>query len=718
MELGAEKRSQTGGLSRVMSRSQDIRNTADIFSRQELATILDSMQDTFYRTDIEGVLVYMSRSVKHLLGYEPAELIGTNLSDLYVEPTGRENFISAFQASNGNIEGYEAALYHKDGHIVWVSTNAHYYRDTNGEVLGLEGLTRDLTQSILQTQELNRLKSTLDKTLDCVFMFEPDTLKFFYLNEGAIKQVGYSSKELLQMTPVDIKPDYNEAQFRALIQPLLDGRKDSLTFETVHRHKDGHNLPVEIFLQYVKPTNETPRFVAIVRDLSERIEAQERLRHLAHHDSLTNLPNRLLFMDRLEHALARRQNGGEIAVLFMDLDRFKVINDTLGHASGDKVLQLLGERISGCVRKGDTLARISGDEFAIILEDTVSTEAVVSVARHILDELTKPFVVENHDLFVTTSIGISMSPDDGEDSQTLLKHADIAMYRAKDLGRNTYRFYSPDMSSKAFERLNLEISLRYALEREQFRLFYQPQYDVITGKVIGVEALLRWQHPDLGLVAPNDFISTLEETGLIVPVGEWVLYTACMQAREWQKKYDKKLRMSVNLSAHQFNDVELSSMVEYCLQRSQLPASTLELEITESVIMQDKKRIGRTFQTLEDLGVRFAIDDFGTGYSSLSYLKRFPIDTIKIDRSFVRDVCSDSDDAAIVSAIIAIAKSLNMEVVAEGVETESQLDFIKRQDCFVMQGFLFGEPVMAEKIDILLADTFSTRSDKGYRQIK
>ena len=702
--MSAEKKSQIAGVNPAISPFQDIRHTADIFSKQELATILDSIQDTFYRTNKEGVLIYMSRSVKHLLGYDPAELLGTRISDLYVDPAGREDFLAAFQASNGNIEGYEAALYHKDGRVIWVSTNAHYYYDANGGILGLEGLTRDVTQDILQKQELNRLKSTLDETLDCVFMFEPDTLKFFYFNEGAIKQVGYSSDELLQMAPYDIKPDYDEDQFRTLIQPLLDGQKNSTTFETIHRHKDGHDLPVEIFLQYIKPENEKPRFVAIVRDMSERIEAQERLRHLAHHDSLTNLPNRLLFMDRLGHALARRQSGGEIAVLFMDLDRFKVINDTLGHAAGDEVLQLLAERMSNCVRKGDTLARLSGDEFAIILEDVASTEAVVSVARHILDELTKPFIVDGQDLFVTVSIGISMSPGDGEDSLTLLKHADIAMYRAKDLGRNTYRFYSPDMSSKAFERLNLETSLRYALEREQFRLFYQPQFDVLTGKVVGVEALLRWQHPDLGLVVPNDFIPTLEETGLIVAVGEWVLYTACLQAMEWQKKYDKNLRMSVNLSAHQFNDAELTPMVEYCLQRSGLSASTLELEITESVIMQDKKRITKAFQELEELGVRFAIDDFGTGYSSLSYLKRFPIDTIKIDRTFVRDVCSDADDAAIVSAIIAMARSLNMEVVAEGVESEGQQDFLKNRDCFVMQGFLLSEPVTADRMDALLAN--------------
>ena len=673
-------------------------------SRDELVAILDGMQDTFYRTNSEGCLVYISRSSERLLGYQPEELLGTKLSDLYVEADGREKFIAAFQAAGGSIEAYEAPLWRKDGQIVWVSTNAHYFRGPAGDILGVEGTTRDVTTRIKQQQELNRLKSTLDKTLDCVFMFEPESLKFFYVNEGATRQVGYSTEELLQMTPYDIKPTYNEVQFRALLVPLIDGREDTMTFETIHQHKDGHELPVEIFLQYVKPENESPRFVAIVRDLSERIEAQKKLRHLAHHDSLTNLPNRLLFMDRLEHALLRRHASGQLAVLFLDLDRFKVINDTLGHASGDMVLQLLGERLSSCLRADDTLARLSGDEFAIILEDVNSSDEVVTVARHVLQELVSPFVVEGRELFITASIGISMSPNDGKDSNTLLKHADVAMYRAKDLGRNTYQFYAADMSAKAFERLNLETSLRYALERDQFKLMYQPQVDISTGKIIGVEALLRWQHPDLGIIGPSEFIPILEETGLIVPVGEWLLYKACTQVKSWQDMYDTNLRIAINLSARQFNDSELVSLVEYCLARANLAAQTLELEITESIIMQDSKWIGDAFQAFESMGVRVAIDDFGTGYSSLSYLKRFPIDTIKIDRSFIRDVTSDIDDAAIVSAIIAMAQSLKLEVVAEGVETEAQLNFVRGKGCTAMQGFLFSEPLTPEAIDRLMAE--------------
>lgn len=672
-------------------------------SGRELVSILDGLRDTFYRTDEQGVLVYLSRSITRLLGCEPAELLGTRLFDRCPEPGGPETFLTAFHAAGGVLEAYESPLRNKAGEVVWTSCNAHYYHGPDGEILGIEGTIRDISQRIRQQQELGRLKSTLDKTLDCVFMFDPDSLRFFYVNEGAMKQVGYSAEELLQMSPRDIKYDFVEADFRAMLRPLIEGRKDSLTFDTVHRHKDGHEVPVEVFLQYIAPEREEPRFVAVVRDLSERLEVQEKLRHLAHHDSLTNLPNRLLFMDRLEHALARRQNRERVAVLFLDLDRFKVINDTLGHAVGDRVLRMLGERVSACIRKGDTLARISGDEFAIVLEDVSASDAIVPVVRYILDELAKPFLVDGNELFVTASIGIGISPNDGEDPNTLLKHADIAMYRAKDLGRNAYQFYSPDMGAKAFERLNLETSLRYALDREEFRIVYQPQVDTASGRIVGVEALLRWQHPEMGLVGPHDFIPLLEDTGLIVPVGEWVLRAACEQTRRWQQKYDTELRVSVNFSARQFNDEGLVEMVYESLDRVRLPAHTLEMEITETVIMQDRKRIGGAFEALEGMGVRFAVDDFGTGYSSLGYLKRFPIDTLKIDRSFVRDVITDSDDAAIVMAVIAMARSLKLDVVAEGVETDEQLAFLRSKDCALVQGYLFHKPLTAEELDAVLA---------------
>lgn len=671
-------------------------------AQEELIKIIESMHDTYYRTNNHGLLTYLSKSVADLIGYKAEDVLGTKLSDYYIEQDGREKFLEYFQASGGNVYGYEAALRHKNGKVVWLSTNAHVYRGKNGEILGIEGTTRDVTAQKMQQQELNQLKNTLDKTLDCVFMFYSDSMQFFYMNEGAVNQIGYSPEELLSMTPYDIKPDYDEKNFRALVQPLIDGHETSTTFETVHQHKAGYEFPVEVFLQYIKPENEKPRFVAIVRDICERVEAQDKLHHLAHHDHLTGLPNRLLFLDRLERTLLRR-NCGHVAVLFLDLDRFKVINDTLGHASGDQVLKILSKRLVDCIRKSDTLARLSGDEFAIILEDVASSDEVVPVVRNILDQFSQPFTIESRELFVTASIGISLSPDDGEDIQALLKNADIAMYRAKDLGRNTYQFYSSDMSNKALERLSLETDLRYALEREEYQLVYQPQLDQMSGTIIGCEALLRWNHPEFGLVGPDDFIPVLEDTGLIEAVGEWVLIESCKQAKIWQEKYDKDFRISVNISARQFRSNDLVIKIADCLEQTKLAAHTLELEITESILINNTDTIKVTMQELESLGLRIALDDFGTGYSSLSYLKQFPINTIKIDRSFVRDITTDEDDAAIVSAIIAIAKSLKMDLVAEGVETQQQLDFVADNGCAVIQGYLFSKPLSVVAMEKLLA---------------
>lgn len=671
-------------------------------SREELLEIIESMHDTYYRTDNDGLLIYLSGSVVDLIGYKVEEVLGTRLSDYYIESDGREKFLEYFQASGSNVKSYESALRHKNGNVVWLSTNAYIYRGKNGEVLGVEGTIRDVTSRIMQQQELNQLKNTLDKTLDCIFMFYSDTLKFFYINEGAVNQVGYSQEELMNMTPYDIKPAYDEKKFRALLQPLIDDHETSMTLETIHQHKDGHEFPVEIFLQYIQHENEKPRFVAIVRDISEQIEVREKLHHLAHHDHLTGLPNRLLFMDRLERTLLRRSRG-QVAVVFLDLDRFKVINDTLGHASGDQVLKLLSKRLINGIRKSDTLARFSGDEFAIILEDVTSSDEVVVVVRNLFELFFRPFTIENRELFITASIGISLSPDDGEDIQALLKNADIAMYRAKELGGNTYQFYSADMSNKALERLSLETDLRYALEREEYKLVYQPQLDQTSGTIIGCEALLRWNHPEFGLVGPDDFIPVLEDTGLIEAVGEWVLIESCKQAKIWQEKYNKNFRISVNLSARQFRSNDLVIKIADCLEQTQLKANTLELEITESILINNTDAIQVTMHELEALGLRIALDDFGTGYSSLSYLKRFPINTIKIDKSFVRDITTDEDDAAIVSAIIAIAKSLKMDLVAEGVETQQQLDFIVDKGCDVIQGFLFSMPVAAEEMEKLLA---------------
>jgi diguanylate cyclase (GGDEF)-like protein/PAS domain S-box-containing protein len=678
-------------------------------SEQELSTILDSLQDAYYRVDSEGCFMRLSPSVQKLLGYTPKQLLGTMLADLYADPQKREVFLRKLEKQDGVIENYVIQLRHKDGSAVWVSTNAHYIRDKQGNPIGVEGTARDISQLKAAEDLSSRFGRILDNSSNEIYIFDADTLKFTLVNRGARKNLGYSMQEMEQMTPVDLKPDYTEEDFSELMQPLCQGEQQQVVFQTRHQRKDKTFYPVEVRLQLSRQES-PPVFVAIIQDISERIQNEKQLQYLAHYDALTKLPNRILFTDRLEQSLARaRWHDYTVAVLFLDLDRFKIINDTLGHNIGDQALQALSKRLNDCVREGDTVARLGGDEFAIVLEDIDSEDDVAPIARIILNVLSQPFLLDKHEFILTTSIGISLFPVDGENTQTLLKHADIAMYRAKDEGRNTYQFYLADMSAKAFERLNMETNLRRALEREEFVLYYQPQLNLADGTIFGVEALLRWQHPDLGLVSPMEFIPLLEETGLIIPVGEWVLRTACLQARAWNDSGLKSLRMSVNLSGRQTNNSDFIATVEQVLKDSKLDPQLLELEMTESILMHNMRSTIKALETIREMGVRLAIDDFGTGYSSLSYLKRFPIDTLKIDHSFIHDITQDPEDATLVEAIIAMGKALHLDVIAEGVETEQQVKFLRKHGCGSIQGYLISKPLPAQELTARLHEKLTTK---------
>jgi diguanylate cyclase (GGDEF)-like protein/PAS domain S-box-containing protein len=679
-------------------------------SEKELGAILNSLQDVYYRVDLEGSLIRLSPSVQKLLGYTPKQLLGKKLADLYVDPQGREKFLRELAKQGGAVENYQSQLQHKDGSPVWVSTNAHYIRDKQGNPIGLEGTTRDIGQLKAAEDLSSRFGRILDNSSNEIYIFDTETLYFTQVNRGARQNLGYSMREMEQLTPVDLKPDHTRESFSELVQPLCRGEKKQIVFQTRHQRKDGSLYPVEVRLQ-LSQEETPPVYVAIIQDISERMQNEKQLQYLAHHDALTSLPNRILFADRLDQSLARaRWHERAVALLFLDLDRFKVINDTLGHDVGDRALKALSERLNACVREGDTVARLGGDEFAIVLEDIASADDVAPTARKILDDLSQPFQLDKHEFILTTSIGISLFPIDGENTQTLLKHADIAMYRAKDEGRNTYQFYSADMSVKAFERLNLETSLRHALEREEFELYYQPQQCLADERVFGVEALLRWQHPDLGVISPMEFIPMLEETGLIIPVGEWVLHTACLQARAWNDSGFKSLRMSVNLSGRQINNSNFIATVEQVLKDSKLDPTLLELEMTESILIHNKRAAIKILETINEMGVRLAIDDFGTGYSSLSYLKRFPIDTLKIDRSFIRDLAQDPDDATLVEAIIAMGRTLDLNVIAEGVETEQQVKFLQKHNCDNIQGYLLSRPLPAQELTTLLHEKLTVAS--------
>jgi diguanylate cyclase (GGDEF)-like protein len=452
--------------------------------------------------------------------------------------------------------------------------------------------------------------------------------------------------------------------------------------------------------------------VCLLDDEREANElATNEIEHLAYHDALTGMPNRPLFVDRLIVALAQaKRTNQRLAVFFLDLDRFKDINDSLGHTTGDVLLRALAERVRRCVREGDTVARFGGDEFTLLIPRIESVEDAAKIAQKILETVKIPVLIGEHELFVTTSIGISIFPGDGADPETLVRNADTAMYRAKEQGRDSYQLYAPAMNARALERLALENMLRKAITNDELVVYYQPLVELPSRTMHGVEALVRWQHPDLGLLSPAHFISVAELSGLIIPMGNWVLRSACKQVFQWNKRHGMRLSVSVNLSARQFSQPDLVEQVRAALRDTALSPELLELEITESNAMQNAENTIHTLRELKNAGVRISMDDFGTGYSSLSYLKRFPIDTLKLDQSFVRDIAAGSSDAAIVSAAILMAHSLGLTVVAEGVETEEQLAFLQKQRCDRIQGFLFSAPVAAADLEPFIVAQRSVRA--------
>ena len=476
--------------------------------------------------------------------------------------------------------------------------------------------------------------------------------------------------------------------------------------EASARRGESAGRPVDVRV-HATQTAGGRRWMVHLQDTGERWQAQEHLTYLANFDSLTGLPNRVLFRDRLSQAMTRaRRSHQAMALMFLDLDRFKVVNDSLGHEVGDRLLKHVAKVLTQCLREVDsvsrvtdeqpfTLSRLGGDEFTVIAEGIDNAEDAAMVARRMLDALNTPFFVGDEEIVVSASIGISMYPTDDVDLDGLVRHTDMAMYRSKSLGRGTYSFFSDDLNAAVSARLSLEGSLRHAMDRKEFQLHFQPKSDLRTGAITGVEALLRWHRPGLGLVPPDRFIAVLEDTGMILPVGAWVIRTACAQLAEWDKQGLPQLRMAVNLSARQFRHLYLASMVEDSLRENYIDPSRLEIELTESLLMEDNETTRGMLESFSRIGVRLAIDDFGTGHSSLSYIKRFNIDTLKIDRSFVQSLPDDSEDVAIATAVIALGRSMQMTVVAEGVETQAQAEVLRRLGCHEMQGYLLGRPMPA-----------------------
>ena len=662
-----------------------------------VSAILQTANSLLVVMDNTGRIIRFNRACEQLTGYSFNDIKDKFLWEWLLEEKDIEPVRQVFKnLQHSTFPGNSKNTWlSKDGKKHVIEWSNSVISSNGNQVSFVVGLGNDITERILAEAERDKHARALDQSADSV-MITDNRGVIEYVNPAYEKATGYSREELIGQTPSIVKSGKHDRKFyKRLWETILAGEVFSDVL--INQAKDGYLYYEEKTITPLLDSNgKVTSFVSTGKDITERMETQERMYYLAHHDVLTNLPNRILFLERLGHALTvldRREQT--CAVLFLDLDRFKNINDTHGHDTGDRLLQSVSERLKESVREGDTVARLGGDEFTVLLEDVHGADDVVPIARKILSALSIPFHVSGHELFSSASIGISIYPDDGADPKTLLKNADNAMYRAKDQGRNTYQFYSAEMGAKVREYLSLETSLRHAIERDEFELFYQPQVNLKTGTIFGAEALLRWRHPEKGIISPNAFVPLLEDTGLIIPVGGWVIKQACDQLMRWRKDGIYLERMSINLSGRQFDDRNFLDTILGVIEERGIHTESLEFEITESLLLQKDQYTVDVLEQLNQSGIRLAIDDFGTGYSSLSYLKRFPINTLKIDQTFVHDVISDPGDAEIVKAILAMAKSLNLDVIAEGVETKAQEKFLSNAGCSNVQGYLYAKPCSA-----------------------
>jgi diguanylate cyclase (GGDEF)-like protein/PAS domain S-box-containing protein len=658
-------------------------------SEERYRELFENANDVVYTHDLEGIVTSMNLAGERVSGYSRDEIIGHHIHDLLV-PEDRDR---AGEAMDRKLRGetaatfYEITMRSKNGRPIPLELSTRLiYRD--GKPVGVQGVGRDVSE---RKDSEARYRLLFERNLAGVYRSTSDG-SILDCNDACARLFGYDSRE--ELLGANANDFYFDDSERDRIVELLREQKQVSNLELRLRRRDGTTVWV---LENVTLRDEDVMEGTII-DITDRKRAQEQVEYQAYHDSLTALPNRLLFRDRITVALAHARRSGRLsAVMFLDLDQFKLVNDTLGHTVGDRLLQAIGARLVTCVRAEDTVARMGGDEFTILLAELSDRRGSALVAQKILEAVRHPVTIDEYELYVTTSIGIAVFPDEGMDAEALLKNADRAMYRAKELGRDNFQFASAVQSRPAEDRLAMERALHRALERDELVVHYHPMVEIATGRVVGAEALVRWQHPEQGLIQPEDFIPLAEETQLIIPVGAWVLRTACRQMKAWHDAGHHRLRIAVNLSPRQFEDRELIATVERVLAETGMPPQFLDLEITESTAMQNAELTLAILNRLKEMGIRISIDDFGTGYSSLSYLKRFPIDTVKIDQDFVRDLTTD--DAAIISAVISMARALNLRVIAEGVETEEQLDFLRREQCAEMQGYLYSQPLTAAEFE-------------------
>jgi len=697
---GSERRKarSIGVITDITQRKRDQRNL------QMMKFSIDHMSDKVTWINSEAKVLYANIAACETLGYTQEEMLRMRVPDF--DPDFPAD---AWPQHWEDLKKYKSFTFEsrhrtKDGKIYPVEISINYMRFEDEEYNC--GYARDITKR-KQTEEELRIAATTFESQDAILITDPDT-NILRVNQSFQDMTGYAADELIGQNPNILKSEHHDAAFYdAMWRELFDAGKWS--GEIWARRKNGDTYPSAVTITAVRnDQQEITNYVCVFRDITRIKQSEEEIHRLAFYDHLTQLPNRRLLLDRLRHTIAgSARHGWHAALVFLDLDHFKTINDTQGHIVGDRLLMEVARRLKSCVRESDTVARLGGDEFVIVLEELSdnATEAAAQtemIVEKIREDLGKPYALNNYDYLSTASIGIILFRENKECVEDLLKHADIAMYQAKMAGRNAIRFYDPAMQTAIEARADMEDELRQALAKRQFHLHYQIQVDNLR-RPLGAEALLRWEHPDRGFVSPAEFIIITEETGLIIPIGLWVLQTACAQLKAWQHDpQTQNLTLAVNVSAKQFRQPDFVAQVKNILVESGARPSHLKLELTETMVLENVADTITKMQELKSLGVSFSMDDFGTGHSSLQYLKRLPLDQIKIDQSFVHDIAFDPNDAAIVQTIIAMSQSLGLSVIAEGVETETQREFLERHHCHAFQGFLFGKPLPLEQFEALL----------------
>jgi len=676
----------------------------NILDIPQISQIFQHTTQGIILTDEHGTILSVNQAVTRVTGYLPEEIIGKNPRILQ---SGRQSlsFYQNLWREVGKKGSWQGEIWNRrkngEEYLQWL--NLISIRDDLEQPLHYIAILSDMTEQKKQEESLLLAHKVIENTFEGV-MITDNQKKIISVNPAFTKVTGYSTEEAVGQNPRFLQSGRQNLEFYQTMWMSIH-KNGGWQGEIWNRRKNGDIYPEWLSISAVKNGNgQITNYVGVFSDISERKRAEERLEQLAHYDLLTGLPNRFLFNEKLKSALfhARRYKH-YVALLFIDLDRFKTVNDTLGHAIGDRLLRLAGERLVDCLRRDDIVSRWGGDEFTVLLDNIHMVEHVARIAAKITQSISCPFIIEGQEIRVTPSIGISVYPNDGIEIEELMNHADTAMYLAKERG-NTFQFYTSEIGESSSKLVGLEVRLRKALDQSEFQLYYQPKVSLETGALEGLEALLRWKQPENGWIPPSEFIPLAEKTGLIRPIGEWVLRTVCRHSKVWKKQGFPPIRVAINLSMSQFQQENWVQTVYRILQEEEVSPKTIELELTESTIMHDPEGIISMLKELKSVGIHLSIDDFGTGYSSLSYLKRLPIDVLKIDQSFVNDLSENPDDATIIKAIITLAHSLELKVVAEGVEREEQLRFLEGEGCDMAQGYFFSRPLAAEQVPAMFTE--------------